>query len=966
MIDEEKFVKKLDDQKVASWKNNYINYNLLNKELDSLIQKNKKDIKEQINEINEIKEIGSLDPEVVEAKKLSMSSTFEIKEVKLKEKNPAVELKKKKTLDNIPEISFNKLSKDFLTLLDRELDNFVIFFHNKENHLHQSMNEQISTFNKTKNNNDNDNDKKLEIIPELRYLSNLCKELMNYVYCNLMTLIRILYKFDRMFINVSYDYMKKYIKNGKLSDILAFNIIDKSLISIEDMFISIKKSLSNLFKTNKNEESQMEENQNIIFDNIKNSNKIHEQIFTELNKWEKYLGISLDLPMSNHNSVFANTSFIGDSILFSEDEIDKSLSRKMKFIDNSEENPNNEILLDNSNNSNDNSLENEMDLKDFVKRDNFGVQEVIVNFGVLFDPLDTFSYRTNRVLSKPNNSNLKLILLLAGFYSYSYILLVPDIIIYLFDYKIEIEKNKYAQNLEKLNILYLYGLTISFPLIGNIFAKKIYEKYFINYSYKKLLIISMFCLILNYILSFLGICLNSSLERNIIFVIIGRFFLGLSYLKQLTKIYIDNYVPKSNLVRTNEKYVFSIYSGYILGLFINFLYYYDWFQGKAKKKGKHYFYSNLICTGIIIGLSFNYNIIMIISILIQFKDRNNYDIVLNDIKKTLKKNIENPRNLISNKDNKNIINIRDENILLEKNEKNINQENLLSIFIENNKQKKVKYYKTIFLILLFVLFTTQYISENLLLLLPRLFTIDFDKYLDEDEDEDENKDKDEDEDEEEEEDEYDTYKIEKLNNLWYLPALSSLSYFISYCLQRMYLKNSYFQKIKKIILILILISMIIFTLCFFFICVKPEVFNFDLSKGIYHELLIVGGFCILIILNELYHVMVINFFIYLLPTEKFKLGFIAASTLINIVTKVARLIPSIILITYLISKKNSDKFIIFKMFIGNGEYYDTNINLCNCFIFGLQIIFLLINLILFISFYSYIQTGPVNRILKQM
>ena len=156
--------------------------------------------------------------------------------------------------------------------------------------------------------------------------------------------------------------------------------------------------------------------------------------------------------------------------------------------------------------------------------------------------------------------------------------------------------------------------------------------------------------------------------------------------------------------------------------------------------------------------------------------------------------------------------------------------------------------------------------------------------------------------------------------------------------------------------------MIIFTLCFFFICVKPEVFNLDISKRIYHELLVIGGFCILIILNELYHVMIINFFIYLIPTEKFKLGYIAASTLINFVSKVARLIPSIILITCMICQKNSD---LFKMFIGNNDNnYDTNINLCNCFIFGLQFIFLLINLIIFISFYSYIQAGPVNRILK--
>ena len=932
MIDEEKFLQKLDEQKVASWKNNYINYNLLKKELDSLIIKNKKDIKEQINELNEIKEIKEVYPEIIEIKKLNRNNKFQIEEIKLKEHN-ATEIKRKKTEKNIPEISFNKLSKDYLILLDKELDNFILFFQNKETHLHQSMNEQISNFDKVKNNNDNN--KKLEIISELRYLSNLCKELMNYTYFNLMILLRILFKFDTMFINVSYDYMKKYIKDEKLSNILAFNIIDKSLISIEDIFITIKKSLINFFKTNKNEENQFRENQNIIFGNIKQSNEIHEKIFNELNKWEKYLNISLDLPTSNNNSIFTNTSFIGDPILFSEDEIDRNVSKRMKFIENTEEkNQNNELLLDDSNNEN--NLEDELDLKDFVKKGSFKEQEMIVNFGVLFDPLDTFSYKTNKVLSKPNNSNLKLVLFLAGFYSYSYILLVPDIIIYLYNYN-----DKQESNFNN-NMLYLYGLTISFPLIGNIFANKIFEKYFINYSYKKILIASLICLILYYIFSFLGISLNISMETNISFVIGGRFFLGLSYLKQLTKIYVDNHVPKSNLLRTNEKYMFSIYLGYILGLFINFLYYFDWYKEEADSKDK-YFYSNLICSGIIIGLSFNYNIIMLISILIQFKDQTDYNIALNDINKTLQKNKEVPKNFLlseSNINNKNIINIKDENILIQKNEENENQENLLTEFIEINKQKKIIYYKTIFLILLFILFTTQYISENLLLLLPRLFTFNIHENSKDDED------------------------FEKHSNLWYLPMISSMSYLISYYIQRIYLGNSYFQKIRKIILILILFSMIIFTLCFFFICIKPEVFNFDISKDNVHEILIVGGFFILIILNELYHVMIINFFIYLLPTEKFKLGFIAASTLISFVTKTARLIPSIILLVYWASKKNAQ---IYSIFIGNYDmYYDANINLCNSFIFGLQFIFLLINLILFISFYSYIQAGPINRILKYM
>jgi len=82
MTEEENFKNKIEKQKVIIWKNNYINYDLLKTELDTIIEKNKKDIKEQVKEMNQIKEIS---PEHVEAKKIEIRKNIDIsaKEEKL-------------------------------------------------------------------------------------------------------------------------------------------------------------------------------------------------------------------------------------------------------------------------------------------------------------------------------------------------------------------------------------------------------------------------------------------------------------------------------------------------------------------------------------------------------------------------------------------------------------------------------------------------------------------------------------------------------------------------------------------------------------------------------------------------------------------------------------------------------------------------------------------------------------------
>ena len=76
-----------------------------------------------------------------------------------------------------------------------------------------------------------------------------------------------------------------------------------------------------------------------------------------------------------------------------------------------------------------------------------------------------FCYKTNEVLSNYNLGNIRLIYLLAGFYSYSYCFLIPDIMVYL----LHNNGTDYFFFDSSFNLnLHLYAFCISIPLIGNI------------------------------------------------------------------------------------------------------------------------------------------------------------------------------------------------------------------------------------------------------------------------------------------------------------------------------------------------------------------------------------------------------------------------------------------------------------------------------------------------------------------
>ena len=90
----------------------------------------------------------------------------------------------------------------------------------------------------------------------------------------------------------------------------------------------------------------------------------------------------------------------------------------------------------------------------------------------------------------------------------------------------------------------------------------------------------------------------------------------------------------------------------------------------------------------------------------------------------------------------------------------------------------------------------------------------------------------------------------------------------------------------------------------FYILIKPDINIFgDLFIHVIFPQIITSG---MFMLNEIYHIIIINIFIYLLPSEEIKICYIKLSSLINFVTKFVRIIPCIIIIILYFSFNDED------------------------------------------------------------
>ena len=952
-MSDEAFLKIFKKEKIPTWSDSYLNYIMLSNKIINILQNNDKNIIDEIGieEKEEEKDNAEIDNnnqnqlEINNKSKLNYLSNNVIKENK----------SKTNLIDNITDIDDfslnsnhqNKISflsekekkkykeptKQFISLLDKEIKKIHIFYTDKEKDLFEGINSQIRFFNNIKNKENEENIKsKIQIISDLKYLSKLGKSLINYIYLNIRALKNILNIYDNKIMFISYRYMKKHLSknNGDLVYILNFKILDESLIAINDLFILVK---DNLKKTKYNEHVN-KDNDDINF-YIKTTDKIYEKIFEELLDWEKYLNMSLGLPSSSYNSAFTNTSFLGDSFIFNESNKAKKKSKiefqkklikfKIDKINIDKDNKKDDLIKINEdkdkdyainiNEDNKNNKDNELFIKDDndknekeknesneendnnILKDNKLLDSNTFKSSGLFRKSDINSFSTKKVLSSENLNNLRILLVLEFFYSFSISYLIPKIIKYIY------------LTINKKNV-YLYGVIISIISIGNLFSKIIFQNC-LNDSFKIILILSLFFMILYYILLTLGI-----FYEKLILIIIGRFFLGFTILKHLSKIYVNQYIPISNQIGVNKIQKKYIILGFSFGILLNSFDIFQW-----KNKVEFYIFDiefDFLKSVIILCLLISS--VLFIIIICNFKEPTKYSLLHQLLIDLNQRHRLSKAFLVQNKEKKNTD-------ILEHNYSEINdtsfsnQTNALDQLVQTHIYTS-NYYREIKFILFILLISAEYTRENLLLFIPRLLS----------------------------------YNIENDNDciIISIPIIYAICFLCSYLLQYYNLAH---KKKKKRNLIIIQFFLFILNICFFRIISGKELINND-----YIDLIIIpeSGVFFMILLNELNHAFIINLFIKLLPSEEIKFCCFKISFAINFFTKIIKMVPTLIICLFFILEKDyldfNEKFLLQKDYSKNF--------FCNYILLGIQIFLQLFCFIICICKRTSLKRSFRNRILS--
>jgi len=883
----ETFGKKFELEKVKSWDQYYINYN---KAVDSikdliiflknLVYKTKAEEEKNKNNNNskdleqskKLKKVGGIP---------TLLKTF---------KTNTEEDKKKEIQEKI---------QKFIEFLDDEIKKIYIFFSSTEKDIYQKINKKIQNKDAISNKASNDILKELKSI---KYISELCKQLIIFIFWNIKALKNILLLFDNstkeVVESLSYSYIKKLLSknNSDLIYILNFKTLDETILALGQLSNEFKTIINKdtNFKQNEEQQKVFNDNNNDIKSNINEYNQMHGQIFNELSEWQKYLNVNLELPNSSNNSLFRRTSFIGDYYPSDNETLNSNdyLSQNINLY--------NEINEDNSSCNDSYSYSfDKNDIKILMK------YKITFSKSLINDEFSKSSIKIDKILSKENINNLKFVYSFIFFYIYSYCIIITLL------------NKRFFIILETTeNLFYFFGIIITLPILGNLLSLTYINK-LIKYNFKGALLISLFFVLLHYVFVFFGIGVfyqTKLLKIPIILLCIGRVFLGLSSLKLLGKEYINLYIPKQIQIRSNQTSLKCEYWGYIISFFSMGI------QNLFDSDGDEDIF--IISVILLIVLNGPFLLIIIILAIKHFKDPSNtkFKILSSSFYK------QNRKNLITS----NMALEQNERQIIEEQETDFENANNITLLSGVNHLKKYsnkieenkKYYlKTIFVFLNILLFTSQYTSENCLIFISIINIKDITK---------DNTD----------------FKYGLFGN--------SICYLISLLLQNCFLQKISQKNLNMKILILIsFISMIIYILDI--LCIATTI-DFDL----YNFLFIFNG--LMIIISDFFKIITINLFIGLLPTENFDFFCFKSNNFVMISNKIVRLIPGLLTIFLYFSfedvekQKNSQPDSESKIYDNIEHLNHFNINLgVNLLLFFLSFIYLV--------YYRNIKSDSFTRIL---
>lgn len=826
------FLTYFESEKVKQWEKSYINYKNIIQEISDLFKIKQIQLHKDSNGISEFEEFTINNIEEIKSMNKTFSNTMDIKS-NINSKNTNSSLIKEEI-------------KSFFHLIDKEVKKLNVFYSSKEKDIYNNISKKIENKSKI---SDKSCVEILKEIDELDYLNELCLQVLLFIYLNIQALKSILRILDNSLNtedqSISYKFIKRFLSknNSDLIYILNFKTLDETILSIQGLLDEYKKALKKFdeYKTDSHIKKEYKDFKKNIKKNILKFDEIHEKIFSELAEWKKYLDINLDLPSSNRNSIFRETPFVGDFL------IKKSKTQSFTKITK-------EDCSQNQNSDSGIIYLKTIDLE--------SINSLKTDISDVFKDEEEISNMTKKLVSSDNATNLRFFYILVFFYTYSYFVIIPKIL-YILENKLKLKDKDYKK---------YYGMVISLPSLGSLISQQ-YIIYLIKWDFKLILIRALFFVIFHYCLLILGIEL-----KDIHLIFFARFLLGLSSLERLCKIYIDICIPEPKQAKSNKNYLTSIYTGYIFALLLSDfeIFLISCFSEKRNKYSNYEEYEkNNPCNEFELLYFISCLLLTFISILIiiAFKNPSN-------------KNFKKINDSIANYSKENRLTTKfldnEEKITVEKQENlfqnanklmSLSKENELKKYTAEIERKKSNHFTKVFLLLILFLISSQYTSENNLMLIPRLFEL-------------EKKDKN-----YNNKENYnirdDNYYISYLGNI-----IFAISYLISLLMQKLFLKKVFFKESsKKILIILFSIPIIILLLGFWPYLGKDYFAKQGRSIGSLFPIL--GNFS-MIIISELLMIVIVNLFIGLLPIDESKFLCIKQSSFINITDKLSRLLPGII------------------------------------------------------------------------
>ena len=859
----EYFGKIYESEKINCWEKYYLNYNSLVNDIKSIVdcisnlleeckkqkiteQKDKEKKDKNINfetnskkSINDVSFSDSLRPTLLSIIKERNNNSFAINDSLACINN----LEKNKNI-------IEEKIKVFFDTLDKEIKKINIFYSSQEKDIYQKINKRIKNQTEIKGESNSNILKELDLI---NYLCELCSQIIIFIYWNIKALKNILFIFDNstypIIDSMSFGYIKKHLSknNSNLLYILVFKTLDETILSADNLAHEYEKilNLNNDFKNNTEQQRKIKEIKDLMKFNITNYNNFYEKIFKELSEWQKYLNINLGLPSSSNKSIFKNTTLVGDYSPAN----NKAINIRYKSF--------NELY----------NMDNEDIIQNLFKKFNDDDQKLLQSHNIELsellmsdkDRISILSYKQNDIISNQNKINLNFLYFFSFFYNYSYSIFIS--FLYSYFYNFEDRENDYNK------YYFLFGLYISFPYLGNIISQ-IYFDYIIKLNFKFVLLISLVFTIFYYI----GLNILNLIDFNnedkfypyfLIIIFFSRLFLGLSPFKQICKEYINQYIPVSCQIRSNQKYLTFKYIGYFLGFLftgINDIITSNSVEDTKNKKPKNY----------LLIISSSLFVIISIYALISFKNPTNKKFKI--LKDSFFEN--NRKNMITNnidleQDEKEIV--KEQEIMFE-NANNLIQlsgKNLLKKYSTEVEKKNKTYLNKIFTYLIIFLITSQFTAENCIIFLS-MYNINI-------------------------------FHKENEKEIDYFIGLftGAVIYLLCLIMQKIISKKSSNKYYNRIILIFLsLIAIISFILMAFY--------NYN-EKAYLCPI----GNSIMICVADLFEILTVNLFIELMPIEEFKFYCFSSNSFIITTSKTARLLPGLIyVLTYFIQDFTSDKFYV--------------------------------------------------------